>query len=64
MMSCCLYYCFGSLKVLVPLAVLSLIVLVPVNWTGQILEHVKDKELTFSDIDKLSISNIPPGSKR
>ena len=37
-------------------------VLVPVNWTGGTLENSKD--LTFSDIDKLSISNIQPGSER
>ncbi|MBA0640452.1 hypothetical protein Goklo_023387, partial [Gossypium klotzschianum] len=35
--------------------------MVPVNWTNNTLEH---SGLTFSDIDKLSISNIPNGSLR
>lgn len=51
-----------SLKILVPLTVLAFLVLVPVNWTGETLE--RSKGLTFSDIDKLSISNVPDGSKR
>ncbi|KAK9282479.1 hypothetical protein L1049_005397 [Liquidambar formosana] len=51
-----------GLKIFVPVAVLAFMVLVPVNWTGESLEHIED--ITFSDIDKLSISNVPPGSKR
>lgn len=51
-----------SLKIFVPITILAFAVLVPVNWTGGTLERFKD--LTFSDIDKLSISNIPPGSQR
>ncbi|KAE8732526.1 CSC1-like protein [Hibiscus syriacus] len=51
-----------GLKIIVPLAVLAFLVLVPVNWTGETLEGIKN--LTFSDIDKLSISNVPDGSKR
>ncbi|KAA8550898.1 hypothetical protein F0562_002582 [Nyssa sinensis] len=51
-----------GLKIFVPITVLAFGVLVPVNWTGETLEH--DKDLTFSDIDKLSISNVPSGSKR
>ncbi|PKA67154.1 DNA-directed RNA polymerase III subunit RPC2 [Apostasia shenzhenica] len=51
-----------GLKIFVPLSVLAFSVLVPVNITGRYLEHHKD--LTFSDLDKLSISNIPPGSQR
>ncbi|KAJ7972830.1 calcium permeable stress-gated cation channel 1 [Quillaja saponaria] len=51
-----------GLKIIVPVTILSLVVLVPVNWTGKTLEKVKD--LAFSDIDKLSISNIPVGSER
>ncbi|KAG6657751.1 hypothetical protein CIPAW_04G112900 [Carya illinoinensis] len=35
--------------------------MVPVNWTNGTLEH---SNLTYSDIDKLSISNIPIGSDR
>ncbi|XP_028549592.1 CSC1-like protein At4g02900 [Dendrobium catenatum] len=51
-----------GLKIFVPLSVLAFAVLVPVNVTGRYLDHRKD--LTFSDLDKLSISNIPPGSQR
>ncbi|ONK62771.1 uncharacterized protein A4U43_C07F7970 [Asparagus officinalis] len=51
-----------GLKIFVPLTVLAFVVLVPVNWTDGTLEHSND--LTFSDIDKLSISNIASGSKR
>ncbi|OVA20069.1 protein of unknown function DUF221 [Macleaya cordata] len=51
-----------GLKIFVPLTVLSFAVLVPVNWTDGTLEHSKD--LMFSDIDKLSISNVAPGSNR
>ncbi|XP_052186844.1 CSC1-like protein At4g02900 [Diospyros lotus] len=51
-----------GLKIFTPITALAFLVLVPVNWTGQTLETIKD--LTFSDIDKLSISNVPPGSKR
>ncbi|KAM7521562.1 hypothetical protein LguiA_011464 [Lonicera macranthoides] len=51
-----------GLKIFVPITALSFAVLVPVNWTGETLEHIKD--LTFSDIDKLSISNVQSGSKR
>ncbi|KAF2301780.1 hypothetical protein GH714_003576 [Hevea brasiliensis] len=50
-----------GLKIFVPITLLAFAVLVPVNWTGGTLEQIKD--LTFSNIDKLSISNIPPGSK-
>ncbi|KAG4132775.1 hypothetical protein ERO13_D08G054800v2 [Gossypium hirsutum] len=50
-----------GLKIFVPLAVLSFMVLVPVNWIGDTLERAKD--LNFSNIDKLSISNVPDGSK-
>ncbi|KAJ4829129.1 hypothetical protein Tsubulata_011814 [Turnera subulata] len=53
-----------GLKIFVPIAILAFSVLVPVNWTGGLLENSKDKDLTYSDIDKLSISNIPSGSKR
>ncbi|XP_031262131.1 CSC1-like protein At4g02900 [Pistacia vera] len=51
-----------GIKIFVPLAVLSFLVLVPVNWTGKTLEH--SKHVTFDDIDKLSISNVASGSKR
>lgn len=58
------FFFFGSLKILFPITILTLVVLVPVNWTGKTLELAQFKNLTFSNIDKLSISNIPTGSKR
>ncbi|XP_021760147.1 CSC1-like protein At4g02900 [Chenopodium quinoa] len=51
-----------GLKIFIPIAVVAFAVLIPVNWTGKMLEGAHD--LTFSNIDKLSISNIPWGSNR
>ncbi|CAI9107870.1 OLC1v1007341C1 [Oldenlandia corymbosa var. corymbosa] len=51
-----------GLKIFVPIAILAFAVLIPVNFTGRTLDHIKD--LTFSDVDKLSISNVPAGSER
>ncbi|XP_062180675.1 CSC1-like protein At3g21620 [Phragmites australis] len=50
-----------GLKIFVPITFLAFLVLVPVNWTNDTLESMR---VVFSDIDKLSISNIPNGSKR
>ncbi|TVU20088.1 hypothetical protein EJB05_36281 [Eragrostis curvula] len=50
-----------GLKIFVPITILAFAVLVPVNWTNDTLESMK---VVHSDIDKLSISNIPNGSKR
>ncbi|XVE72418.1 hypothetical protein DITRI_Ditri11bG0038100 [Diplodiscus trichospermus] len=50
-----------GLKIFVPIAFLAFTIMVPVSWTNNTLEHSR---LTYSDIDKLSISNIPTGSKR
>ncbi|KAI3992746.1 hypothetical protein MKX01_021707 [Papaver californicum] len=50
-----------GLKIFVPIALFAFAVLVPVNLTNNMLEQSK---LTFSDIDKISISNIPEGSPR
>ncbi|CAI0550888.1 unnamed protein product [Linum tenue] len=61
---CCLLFCLSSncrLKIFVPIAILAFSILVPVNWTNNTLEKT---DLTFSDLDKLSISNIPLGSPR
>ncbi|KAE8672097.1 CSC1-like protein [Hibiscus syriacus] len=52
-----------GLKIFVPIAVMAFAILAPVNWTGDTLEHSKDIN-NFSDIDKLSISNVPDGSNR
>ncbi|KAJ6880395.1 hypothetical protein NC652_033670 [Populus alba x Populus x berolinensis] len=49
------------LKIFVPIAFLAFTISVPVNWTNNTLEH---SNLTYSDLDKLSISNIPTGSCR
>uniref|UniRef100_A0A5B6Z5U3 Putative calcium permeable stress-gated cation channel 1 n=1 Tax=Davidia involucrata TaxID=16924 RepID=A0A5B6Z5U3_DAVIN len=50
-----------GLKIFVPIAFLAWAILVPVNWTNSTLELAK---VTYSDVDKLSISNIPLGSYR
>ncbi|KAI7742440.1 hypothetical protein M8C21_026982 [Ambrosia artemisiifolia] len=50
-----------GLKIFVPILVLTWAILVPVNWTNKWLERT---DATFSEIDKLSISNIPQGSNR
>lgn len=50
-----------SLKIFVPVTLLALVILVPVNWTNRTLELYK---LDHSDIDKLSISNIAEKSQR
>ncbi|KAG6717644.1 hypothetical protein I3842_04G111400 [Carya illinoinensis] len=50
-----------GLKIFVPITFLAFAIMVPVNWTNGTLEH---SNLTYSDIDKLSISNIPIGSDR
>ncbi|XWS75768.1 hypothetical protein CRYUN_Cryun01aG0120600 [Craigia yunnanensis] len=52
-----------GLKIFVPIAFLAFTIMVPVNWTNNTLEH-SSLNLTYSDIDKLSISNIPTGSHR
>nr|XP_010924082.1 calcium permeable stress-gated cation channel 1 isoform X3 [Elaeis guineensis] len=50
-----------GLKIFVPITILAFAVLVPVNWTNTTLENSK---VEYSDIDKLSISNIPNRSQR
>ncbi|KAF3953694.1 hypothetical protein CMV_020886 [Castanea mollissima] len=50
-----------GLKIFVPITLLAFAIIVPVNWTNGTLER---SNLTYSDIDKLSISNIPLGSLR
>ncbi|KAI4343218.1 hypothetical protein MLD38_027747 [Melastoma candidum] len=53
-----------GLKVFVPVTFLAWAILVPVNWTNNTIELAKLKDVTASDIDKLSISNVPLGSPR
>ncbi|KAF6159093.1 hypothetical protein GIB67_032710 [Kingdonia uniflora] len=50
-----------GLKIFVPITFLAFAVLVPVNATNDFLER---SNLIFTDIDKLSISNIPNKSQR
>ncbi|CAI9292517.1 unnamed protein product [Lactuca saligna] len=50
-----------GLKIFIPIFLLTWAILIPVNWTNNTLERSNE---TFSQIDKLSISNIPHGSPR
>ncbi|XP_016557994.2 calcium permeable stress-gated cation channel 1 [Capsicum annuum] len=50
-----------GLKIFVPITFLAFTVLVPVNWTNNTLMK---SGFTYSDIDKLSISNVPLRSQR
>ncbi|KAI3680499.1 hypothetical protein L6452_35270 [Arctium lappa] len=50
-----------GLKIFVPIFVLTWAILIPVNWTNNTLEHSTE---TYSEVDKLSISNIPHKSPR
>ncbi|KAJ6800739.1 calcium permeable stress-gated cation channel 1-like [Iris pallida] len=50
-----------GLKIFVPITLVAFAVLVPVNWTNDFLDK---STAVHSDIDKLSISNIPKGSER
>ncbi|MBA0689517.1 hypothetical protein Goari_007243, partial [Gossypium aridum] len=52
-----------GLKIFVPIAVVALLILIPVNVSSGTLFFLR-KELVVSDIDKLSISNVPPKSIR
>ncbi|XP_030544308.1 CSC1-like protein At3g21620 isoform X1 [Rhodamnia argentea] len=51
----------SGLKIFGPITILAFSVMVPVNWTNGSLKHSK---FSHSDIDKLSISNVPNGSHR
>ncbi|BFG26087.1 hypothetical protein CerSpe_123610 [Prunus speciosa] len=50
-----------GLKIFVPIAFVAFAVMVPVNWTNSTL---KNSNVVFSNIDELSISNVPVGSSR
>uniref|UniRef100_A0ACD5ZKV9 Uncharacterized protein n=1 Tax=Avena sativa TaxID=4498 RepID=A0ACD5ZKV9_AVESA len=50
-----------GLKIFVPITILAFAVLVPVNWTNDTLDTLT---VVHSNIDNLSISNVPYGSKR
>ncbi|CAH8388057.1 unnamed protein product [Eruca vesicaria subsp. sativa] len=53
-----------GLKIFVPIALLSWSILVPVNWTSNGLQLAELNDVTSSNIDKLSISNVERGSDR
>ncbi|KAG6477905.1 hypothetical protein ZIOFF_061337 [Zingiber officinale] len=52
-----------GLKIFVPITVLALLILIPVNVSGGTLLNI-NRNIMFSDIDKLSISNVSNGSQR
>ncbi|GMJ06006.1 hypothetical protein like AT1G32090 [Hibiscus trionum] len=52
-----------GLKIFVPITVVALVILIPVNVSSGTLFFLR-KELVVSDIDKLSISNVRPESIR
>ncbi|XP_010276749.1 PREDICTED: CSC1-like protein At1g32090 [Nelumbo nucifera] len=52
-----------GLKIFIPITILTILVLVPINVSGGTLFFLR-KELVVSDIDKLSISNIRPKSQK
>ncbi|XP_039029835.1 CSC1-like protein At1g32090 isoform X1 [Hibiscus syriacus] len=52
-----------GLKIFVPITLVALLILIPVNVSSGTLFFLR-KELVVSDIDKLSISNVRPKSER
>lgn len=58
---CQLWLLIRRLKIFVPITLLAFTVLVPVHWTNSTL---RKSGFTYSDVDKLSISNVPLGSQR
>ncbi|KAL4199489.1 hypothetical protein AMTRI_Chr03g51400 [Amborella trichopoda] len=52
-----------GLKIFAPMTILSILILVPVNVSSSTLNFLK-RELVVSDIDRISISNVSPGSQR
>ncbi|XP_043695357.1 CSC1-like protein At1g32090 [Telopea speciosissima] len=52
-----------GLKIFIPMAILAILVLIPINVSGGTLFFLR-KELVVSDIDKLSISNVRPKSEK
>ncbi|WZZ26530.1 hypothetical protein YC2023_009931 [Brassica napus] len=53
-----------GLKIFFPIACVAFTAMVPVNWTNKGLDRLKHTNISYSDIDKLSLSNIPNGSGR
>ena len=64
----------GRLKVFVPMMVLGMVILIPVNvgagslsdqgTTSHMTGNATSTKFLFSSIDKLSMSNVPNGSPR
>ncbi|KAK4741279.1 hypothetical protein SAY87_024867 [Trapa incisa] len=52
-----------GLKIFIPITIVALFILIPVNVSDGTLSFLK-KDLVMSDIDKLSISNVRPNSSR
>lgn len=52
-----------GLKMFIPVTIVALLILIPVNVSSGTLFFLR-RELVVSDIDKLSISNVPPKSLR
>ncbi|XP_061343032.1 CSC1-like protein At1g32090 isoform X3 [Gastrolobium bilobum] len=52
-----------GLKIFVPVTIVALLILIPVNVSSATLSFLR-RELVVSNIDKLSISNVPPKSLR
>ncbi|XP_042482885.1 CSC1-like protein At1g32090 [Macadamia integrifolia] len=52
-----------GLKIFIPMTILAILVLIPVNVSDGTLFFLR-KELVVSDIDKLSISNVRPKSEK
>nr|VDD50305.1 unnamed protein product [Brassica oleracea] len=51
-----------GLKIFFPIACVAFTAMVPVNWKNKGLDRLKHTNISYSDIDKLSLSNIPNGS--
>ncbi|RWW34574.1 hypothetical protein BHE74_00017483 [Ensete ventricosum] len=50
-----------GLKIFIPITILAFFILVPVNWTNSTLKNLTS--IQYSNIDHLSISNVPTGSQ-
>lgn len=54
------------MKIFIHIIILAFGVLLPVTYTTRNFEDITTniKDITFGEIDKFSISNVPPASKR
>lgn len=58
-----MFFCLDSLKIFIPITIVALLILIPVNVSNGTLSFLR-KDLVMSNIDKLSISNVRPRSIR